>query len=132
MATTNTHPKVADVLRDIGSDVATIASDQLELTRRELGDYMERLIIKASVSLLGATVALVGLGMLCMVVVLLLEPVIAALWLRLLLMAVVYIALGATAAYVWFKRMTALRGPDLERPLAEVKDTVRAVGNGLD
>ncbi len=128
----NETGNVGDVLRAIGRDVKTIAVDELELTRRQLSDYMADLVIKASVSLLGATVALIGIGMLCMVAVTALEPVIEPLWLRLLLLAVVYIVIGSGAAYLWAKRMTAMRGPNLDKAIAEARDTIEAVNNGLE
>jgi hypothetical protein len=128
---THTSRSAAEVIGDIGRDVKTIAVNQLELTRVQLGDYMERLIIRAGVALLGAMVALIGLGMLCMVAVVALEGLIPPLWLRLLGMALLYIAVGATAAYAWGKRMTAMRGPEIEKQLAEIGDTVDAINNGL-
>jgi hypothetical protein len=125
-------PDAVDVLADIGRDVKTIAVNQLELVRAQLSDYMERLVIRATVALLGATVALIGIGMLCMVGVVVLEGLIPPLWLRLLVMATLYIVVGATAAYLWGKRMTAMRGPEIDKQLAEIGDTVNAINNGLE
>jgi len=125
-------PPIGELLQGIGQDVRTIAIDELELSRRKLGDFMESLLIKASIALLGATVVLIGFGMLCMVAVVALQPVIQPLWLRLLMMAAVYIAIGGTAVWLYAKKMTAMHGPDLEKQLSEVGETIDAVKNGLE
>ena len=129
---TSQAPKVGELLHGIGQDVRKIAVDELELARHKLTDFMESLVLKASVALLGATVVLIGFGMLCMVVVVALEPVIEPLWLRLLMMAIVYIVIGGGAVAIYAKRMVAMRGPDLEKQLSEVRETVDAVERGLE
>jgi hypothetical protein len=58
--------------------------------------------------------------------------VIHPLWLRLLIMAIVYIAAGATAVAIYAKRMVAVRGPDLDKQIEEVHETVEAVEHGLE
>ncbi len=125
------QPKVADVIRDIGKDMKTIAMDELELSRREITSYLERLILRASAALLGALVALIGLGMLCIVAVVALEPVMPALWLRLLLMSLLYLAIGGGMALWFIKRMGALHGPDLHKQISEIGETADAVSNGI-
>jgi hypothetical protein len=124
-------PTVGELLHDIERDIRTIAVDELELSRRKLGDFVESLVVKASIALLGATVALIGLGMLCMVAVIAFEPVIHPAWLRLMIMAVVYIVLGGSAVALYGKRMVS-RGPDLDKQIEEVRETVDAVGRGLE
>ncbi|HEX2690413.1 MAG TPA: phage holin family protein [Kofleriaceae bacterium] len=130
-ADSSNPPKVTELLEDIGHDLKTIASDELELTRNKLIRYLEALVRKASVAFLGATVALIGLGMLCVVVVVALAPIIPALWLRLLLMAVVYIVLGGGATYIYARRMLAMPGPDLDKQISEIRETAKAIGQGL-
>lgn len=130
--TTPKPPPIGEILHGIGQDVRTIAVDELELSRRKLGDFMESLLVKASIALLGATVVLIGFGMLCMVAVAALQPVIQPLWLRLLIMAMVYIVLGGTAVYVYGKKMTAMHGPDLDKQVSEVGETFDAIKNGLE
>ncbi len=123
-------PKVAELLQDIGHDVKTIAVDELELARRKLTVFMQQLVVKAGVAVLGATVALIGLAMLCTVVVVALAPVIPPLWLRLLGMAIVYIAIGAGTVVLCGRRMAAMHGPGLDQQVAEVGETVKAVERG--
>ena len=124
-------PKATELLADIGRDLKTIAADELELANGKLRQFLERLVLKAGVAVLGATVALIGLGMLCTVAVVVLAPIIPALWLRLLLMAVVYIGLGGGATYVAARRIFATRGPDLDKQISEVGETVDAIRQGL-
>jgi Putative Actinobacterial Holin-X, holin superfamily III len=121
--------KVGELLKHIGDDVKTIAVSELELARNKLGSYLEQTVLKAAVMILSAFVALVGFAMLCVVAVVALEPVIPALWLRLLLMSLVFIAAGGTAAYVFAKKM--LGGPDLANEVDEVGQTIDKVSEGL-
>jgi len=136
MASTVPHPeqppKVADLVHDIGHDLRTIAVDEIELANTKLTDFMESLVVKASVALLGAAVALIGLGMLCMVVVVVARPLIEPLWQRLLLMAIVYLAAGGGAVLLYATRLAKMRGSDLALAVAGVDDTVEAVEQGLD
>jgi len=129
MAVTHEPAKVGELLKNIGDDVKTIAVSELELARKKLGNYLERTVLKAAVMILSAFVALVGFAMLCVVAVVALEPVIPALWLRLLLMSLVFIAVGGSAAYIFAKKM--LGGPDLANEVDEVGQTVDKVSNGL-
>jgi hypothetical protein len=120
---------MGELIRHIGDDMKTIATSEIELGRRKMGAYFDRTIAKASVVILGAFVALIGLAMLCMVVVVVLEPVIPQLWLRLLLMAILYVAVGGGASYLYSKRV--LSGPDLDNEVDEVGQTFDAVKAGL-
>lgn len=129
MATTQEPPKVGELIRHIGDDMKTIATSELELGRRKMSQYVDRTIAKASVVILGAFVALIGLAMLCVVVVLALQPVIALLWVRLLLMAIVYVAVGGGASYLYARHV--LSGPDLDNEVDEVGQTFDAVKAGL-
>ena len=123
--------RVAEILQDIGHDVRRIAVDEIELARGKMTGYLEELVLKAAGSIIGACVALIGLGLLCLTAVAALEPVIHPLWLRLLIMAVIYLAVGGAAAYLFAKRLAALHGPNLEHESGEVGETVEAVKKGL-
>jgi hypothetical protein len=123
--------KVAELLQDITHDVRRIAVDEIELARGKMTGYLEELVLKAAGAIVGACVALIGLGLLCLTVVAALEPVIHPLWLRLLIMAVVYLALGGAAAYLFVKRLMALHGPNLEHEKEEIGETVDSVKKGL-
>jgi len=130
--TTGAEPKpsAGELLADITTDLKTITETELELMRRKLTDYMEKLVRRASIALLGMVIAVIGLGMVCVVVVVALEPVIEPLWLRLLMMAIVYMGLGAAAAFLYAKRMT--NGPHLRKQFSQVGETIDAVQRGLE
>lgn len=123
------EPKVGDLLKHIGEDVKTIAISELELSRHKLGGYLEHTVMKASVMILSSFVALVGFAMLCVTAVVALEPVIHPLWLRLLLMSLVFIGAGGIAARVFAKKL--LSGPDMDNEVDEVGQTFDAVTKGL-
>lgn len=123
-------PSAGELLADITKNLKTIAEAELELTRRKLTDYMENLVRRASIALLGMVIAVIGLGMVCVVGVVALEPLIEPLWLRLLMMSIVYMGLGAAAAFLYAKRMT--NGPHLRKQFSEVGETIHAVQRGLD
>ena len=96
---------IGELIHDISSDVRTLAKDELELARGELSRTATTAAAEAGVILLGALVAMIGLGMLCTVVVVALAPVIPALWLRMLIMAVVYVAVGAGLVAAFQRRL---------------------------
>lgn len=124
--------RVSDLLRHIADDLRTIASDELELGRNRLSQHVEHLIAKASAAVIGAVVALIGLGLLCMVAVAALAYILPPLWLRLLIMAIVYIAIGgAVAAYFGRRVASAGATPSMELPKRELEQTVEAVQQGL-
>ncbi len=131
MATVQDKPNVGELLEGISHDLKTIATDELELAHDKLTSFLEGLVAKAGLAILGATVALIGLGMLCTVVVIIAEPLVHPLWLRLLVMAMFYLATGLTIAVVYARRLAALHGPDLHKQLSEVGDTLDAVSEGL-
>ena len=90
MATTSEPPKVGDLLKHVGDDLKMIATTELELTRNKVSQYLDRTLLRASVIIIGAFIALIGLAMLCVVAVLAMQPVIHLLWVHLLMMSGVY------------------------------------------
>jgi hypothetical protein len=124
-------PGVGKLLEDIGRDLKTIAVDELELAHGQLTRFFESLVAKAGMAILGATVALIGLGMLCTVAVIAAEPLIHRLWLRLLVMALLYIGIGGGLAVIYAKRLATMHGPELDKQLSEVGETIAAVSAGL-
>lgn len=124
-------PDVSTLLHSIGQDVKTIASDELELLKNKLAQHVEMVVTKAAVVALGAVVALIGFAMLCVVAVVALAPVIEPLWLRLLIMAGVYLGIGGTVAAVYGKRLAKSWAPDLSEPIDELKRTAESVKEGL-
>jgi hypothetical protein len=123
-------PHVVDALRQVAGDLKLIASDEMELGRNVLARHLNTIVAKASIAILGAIVALIGLAMLCAAAVVALAPVIHPLGLRLFIMAIVYIAVGAGATAVLARRFGHTAG-DLDKPVHELEETVDAVTKGL-
>lgn len=123
--------KIGDLLHRITDDVKTIASNEVELARFEIERTAKRVVADAAVVMLGGIVALIGLGMLAVVAVVALEPVFPALWLRLLIMAIVYLVVGGAVAAGFAKKLTSDVKPDLDLPAREARQTVDAIKEGL-
>ncbi len=124
--------KVGELLQGIGHDVRRIAVDEIELARGKVSGFLEKLVLKAAGAIVGACVALIGLGLLCLTAVAALAPVIPALWLRLLIMSIVYLGVGGGLAYAFSKKLLAIHAEELEQPIEEVRETIDAVEKGLE
>ncbi|MBA3459121.1 MAG: phage holin family protein [Deltaproteobacteria bacterium] len=109
----------------------TIASDELQLAKLELTKSVKTAAGEAAVVVLGGIVALIGFGMLCVVAVVALAPVISALWLRLLIMAVIYLVAGGAIAGVFAKKLAGDVKPDMSDTVYQAKKTVENVKEGL-
>jgi uncharacterized membrane protein YqjE len=123
--------KIGELLHRITDDRKTIASNEVELARIELERTAKRVVADAAVVVFGGIIALIGLGLLAVVAVVALAPVIPALWLRLLMMAIVYLIVGGAVAVAFGKKLTADAKPNLERPAREAQETVDAIKEGL-
>src|SRR5687768_14764300 len=120
-----------DLLRGIAEDMKTLARDELELAQIELRRSIKAAVGEGAAIVLAGAVALIGLGLLCVTAVVALEPVIAALWLRLLIMAVVYLAAGGIVAAVFAKKLKNDIVPDLHRTMFEARRTAVGVREEL-
>ena len=123
--------RVSRVLHQITEDMKTIGRDEIELARLEIQRAARTAAIDAAAAMLGGLVALIGLGLLCMVVVVALASVIPPLWVRLLIMAVVYLVLGSAVAGMFARRFKRDAVPDLSRPAEQAAHTIHDVKAGL-
>jgi uncharacterized membrane protein YqjE len=123
--------RVGRVLHQIAEDVKTIGADEIELAKLEVQRAARTAAIDAAAAMLGGTVALIGLGLLCLVVVVALAPIIPPLWLRLLIMAVIYLVVGGLVAAVFAKRIKRDAVPDLSRPAQQARNTIQDIKAGL-
>lgn len=103
--------KIGDLLRRITDDMKTIATNEVELAKLELARTATRIAIDAAGVLFGAIVALIGLGLLSLIAVVVLGPVIPALWMRLLIMAAIYLAAGAAIGLSFIKKLKTKEEP---------------------
>lgn len=124
--------RVSQILHRLADDVKTIARDEVELGRIELEDTARRAAGEAAAVMLGAIVALIGLGLLCVSAVDALEPAISPLWLRLLIMAVVYVGIGGGLVAVFVRRLRREVNPDITRVTAPAAQAIDGVRRGIE
>jgi len=122
---------LGDVVRRIGDDVKTIASDELQLAKLEVTRAMKIVAGDAAAVVLGGIVALIGFGMLCVTAVVALAPVIPALWVRMLVMAAIYLLTGGIVAGIFAKKLEADADPAESDTVEEAKATVENIKRGL-
>src|SRR5262249_49391820 len=120
------EPALSALAKRVGEDLSQLAKDHVELARIELASSARKGVTDAAAGLLGGVVALIGLAMLCVTVVVAVAPAIPALWLRLLLGAILYIVIGAGVAVGFVQK---LRGAPLglTHTKREAERTVRAL-----
>lgn len=123
--------RAGQLVQRMSDDLKVIARDELALGRIELAQTMKHVAADAVATLLAGVVALIGLGLLCLCAVAALSPLIPALWLRLLLMALVYLGLGGSVAAVFAKRVKRDVEPTLPRAKSEAQRTIEAVREEL-
>ncbi|MGE5185856.1 MAG: phage holin family protein [Acidobacteriota bacterium] len=129
--TPETNGRVGELLHRITDDVKTIAKDEVELVRTELTQTARAAASDAAAAMIGAVVALIGLGMLCVVVVVALAPVVSALWARLLIMALVYLVIGGAVAGGFGQKLRHDAVPDLAPAKYEGERTLKGVAETL-
>ena len=93
------------LIRELASDAAELAKGEAALAKLELQQAFKRASVAFAGAILGGIVVLFGLGLLCMTAVVALEPLIAALWLRMLLMSVAYLVLGTMLSMSFLARV---------------------------
>jgi uncharacterized membrane protein YqjE len=123
--------RIGEILHQLSDDMKTIAHDEIELARLEMEKSAKTAATDAAVILLGGIVALIGLGMVSVSAVVALEPVIEPLWLRLVIMAAVYLAIGGVVAGVFARRLKRDVKPDMSRPRRQARRTVEAVRGAI-
>jgi len=123
--------EVSELMGRIGDGLKTIAADEMKLARLELVDEVKKPLASAGAIILSGVIAIVGIGFLCATAVAALEPLIPALWSRLLIMSVAYIALGRVVMRLYVKKLAVDPTPDTPRSVQEAKRTYQAVKEEL-
>jgi Putative Actinobacterial Holin-X, holin superfamily III len=123
--------RIGELLHQLTDDVKAIAHNEIELARLEMEKTAKTAATDAAAILLGGIVALIGLGLISVSAVAALEPVIEPLWLRLVLMAAVYLAIGGAVAGVFARRLKRDVKPDMSRPRRQARRTVDAVRGAI-
>ena len=120
-----------DLLKDISRDVQTIVRGEAELVGSELSAKAHVAAANGAAALLGAIVALVGLAMLCVAAVVALAPVIPPLWLRLSILAVIYMLVGGGLAALCARRIARYGKPNLAIPKYELTSTIAGAKSAI-
>lgn len=121
------EPAITDLARRVGDDLSTLAKNHFELARIELASGARRALADGGAILLGGIVALIGLAMLCVTLVVAAAPLIAALWLRLFLGSLLYLAIGAALSFFFVRKLGGEETLKLKRTRSEAKATVAAL-----
>ncbi len=133
MATEDSNDRpLSELIADLSADMKAVARDQVALARAELGTVAKLAARDAALIALGGVVALIGFGMLCVAAVVALEPLIAPLWARLLIMAGVYLAGGGLVASAYVSKLQHDVSSGLERTREETAKTVETVKEALN
>lgn len=119
--------ELAVLARRVVEDVQTIAKDELELAKLEVRRSLRSAGGDAVAILLGGIVALVGLAMACTAAVVASEPLLEALWARLLVFAGIYMIIGGLVAAAFAAKLRGDVPPEMRRTKEEARRTMRAL-----
>ena len=120
------EPALSALAKRVGEDLSQLAKDHVELARIELAASAKKVLTDGAAVLLGGVVALIGLAMLCATAVVAAAPLIPALWLRLLIGAILYMLIGGGLSYGFVRK---IRGDasGLANTRLEARRTVHAL-----
>lgn len=122
---------IGDLLHRITDDLKTLAKGELDLAKGELQTSAKKAVLEGATIVLAGIVALIGLGLLCVAAVAGLGGLISPLWLRLIIMAIVYMAIGGAVAGAFAKRLKRDAPPDTTVPKYQAKATLEGVKQTL-
>jgi uncharacterized membrane protein YqjE len=125
------QPGVGTLVSRIGDDLKTMAEDHVALARLELIEGLKEPLADAVAVLLGGMLAVFGLGLLSVAAVVALEPLIEPLWLRMVLMAIVYFVAGGALVRGYIKQLGKDTPPKLDRTKREAARTAAVIKDEL-
>jgi hypothetical protein len=99
--------RIGAVLGDIKDDVRKLVGDELEMRRATFARRVESAAPKLGVVVLGASLALIGLVMLCVTLAFTFRAAIASWPVSTLIAGAIYVAAGGAAAAIAAKRFGA-------------------------
>lgn len=124
-------PQIGDILHRIVDDLKVLAKDEVELARIEIEKSAKEAAADAAVILLSGMSALVGMAFVGGAIIAALGPVIPLLWIRCLVVAVLYLGGGALVGRYFAKKLSRDATPDLTTPVAEARETAEDIKQGL-
>lgn len=122
---------IPELVQRVARDLQGVARNELMLARLELTHTLKHAAMSASAILLGSLVILIGLTLAFVAAVPALGALIAPLWLRLLLVALLYIVVGAVVVAVFAKRLQHGAKPNLTKVKHRAQATLSALKEGL-
>jgi uncharacterized membrane protein YqjE len=122
---------VLDLLRQVRSDLEHIVKDELTLAELELEQKLKHGLVDLGAMFLSALLMLIGLCFLCVSVVPALAPLIAPLWLRLVVMAAVYLLIGGVVVTIFAVKFRRDASPKLHRTQEEAGRVLKTVRKEL-
>ena len=129
-----THPeepgRIAELLQRIAGDARVIARDEIELARGQLEHHVRASSMDAAGVVIGAIVALIGLGFACVAAAVGLAYAIP-LWASLLVFFGVYVVIGGGVAALAASKLKRDVAPDLKVPVSEGARTLRGIKESL-
>lgn len=93
------------LVREVGSNAFELAKCEVALAKLDVQIALKHAAVGMAGVVLGGIVTLFGLGLLCMTGVVALAPLIPALWLRMLLMSLVYLLLGSLLCVTFIAKL---------------------------
>ncbi len=123
--------EIGELVKRIGDDLKVIATDEVALARAELRRNIKLAAAESAALVLLGVVGLIGFGMLCVAAVAGMRAAIPQLWVRLLIMAAVYIVVAGVGAYLVAKRLKRDVTPDLSRTKTEARRTATTIRQEL-
>jgi hypothetical protein len=121
---------IGALLQRIIEDAETLAREELALAKLELIRTGERTAAGMAALTLGGVLALISLGLLCVTVVVALQPLIHALWLRMLIMSLAYFCIGSLLVGICMARLFK-KPVTLPKTRKEAEKTVTAIKQEL-
>jgi Flp pilus assembly protein TadB len=126
-----TFSRVGSLLKQLASETKTVADDQIDLVKAEAAAGLKTAALSAAGMILTGVLIAIAIGFLSVAAVIAIEPLIASLAIRLVVMAVVYLVLCYALIQYFSKRLKEKITRDLPESLEEAKNTVEAVKEEL-
>ena len=121
------EPELGDLIHRITDDLKVIAQDEIALARLELSEGLKAPAMDAAAIVVGGVFGLIAFGLLCVTVVVAIEPIIPHLWLRMLIMSGVYFVIGGIIAGYFIQRLRSDAPPQLSRTVHEARRTAETL-----
>ena len=118
---------ISELAHRIGSGVKTLAQDQVKLAGLELMQELKAPLADIGAIMLGGMLAVIAFALLCATGVVALEPLIEPLWLRMLIMSLIYFVVERSLIAIYARELRRDTPPSLPRAKHEAERTVAAI-----